>query len=155
YAKHHYSRTLANRSFRHGESLLCDDVHTDFQLLTAGSVAHGAMASIICGLLRSPRNKLGVLHLDRGPLQDPFNQQDFLFADALPAAVSGAIESAQLVAKQREQFIQTVAALGRAVEVRDTYTANHTNRVTEYSLLLAQELRLPAAEIYHLQVGTP
>jgi HD-GYP domain-containing protein (c-di-GMP phosphodiesterase class II) len=155
YAKHYYSRTLADRSFRCGESLLCDDIHTDFQLLTAGSVAHGAMASILCALLRSPRNKLGVLHLDRGPLQDPFNPQDFLFADALAAAVSGPIESALLVAKQREQFVQTVAALGRAVEIRDTYTANHTNRVTEYSLLLAQELRLPALDVYHLQVGTP
>jgi HD-GYP domain-containing protein (c-di-GMP phosphodiesterase class II) len=155
YAKHHYSRTLVDRCFRRGESLLCDDVQTDFQLLTAGSVAHGAMSSIICSLLRSPRNKLGVLHLDRGPLQDPFDQQDFIFADALAAAVSGPIESAQLVAKQREQFIQTVAALGRAVEIRDRYTANHTNRVTEYSMLLAQELRLPAAECYQLQVGTP
>jgi HD-GYP domain-containing protein (c-di-GMP phosphodiesterase class II) len=155
YAKHHYSRTLADRSFRRGESLLCDDVHTDFQLLTAGSVAHGAMASIICALLRSPRNKLGVLHLDRGPLQDPFDRQDFLFADALATAVSGPLESALLAAKQREQFVQTVAALGRAVEIRDTYTASHTNRVTEYSLLLAQELRVPAADVYHLQVGTP
>jgi HD-GYP domain-containing protein (c-di-GMP phosphodiesterase class II) len=155
YAKHHYSRTLADRCFRRGESLLCDDVHTDQLLLTAGSVAHGAMSSIICVLLRSPRDRLGVMHLDRGPLQDPFVPQDLLFADALAAAVSGAIESAQLVAKQREQFIQTVAALGRAVEIRDDYTANHTNRVTEYSLLLAQELRLPAADCYQLQVGTP
>ncbi len=154
-AKHHYSRTLADRCFNRGESLLCDDVNIDQQLLTAGSVAHGAMASIVCALLRSPRARLGVLHLDRGPLQDPFDQQDFLFADALAATVSGAIESAQLVAKQREQFIQTVAALGRAVEIRDHYTADHTNRVTEYSLLLAQELRLSAAECYQLQVGTP
>jgi HD-GYP domain-containing protein (c-di-GMP phosphodiesterase class II) len=155
FAKHHYSRTLVDRCFARGESVLCDDVHTDFQLLTAGSVAHGAMTSIICALLRSPRHKIGVLHLDRGPLQDPFNQQDFLFADALAAAVSGAIESALLAAQQREQFIQTVAALGRAVEFRDVYTANHTNRVTEYSLLLAQELRLPAEEVYQLQVGVP
>jgi HD-GYP domain-containing protein (c-di-GMP phosphodiesterase class II) len=154
-SKHCYSRTLAERSFRRGESLLCEDVHTDHQLLTAGSVAHGAMSSIVCALLRSPRSRLGVLHLDRGPLQDPFDAHDFFFADALAASVSGAIESALLVARQREEFIQTVAALGRAVEFRDNYTANHTNRVTEYSLLLAQELRLPATECYQLQVGTP
>ena len=153
-SKHSYSRTLAERSFHRGESLVCEDVHTDHLLLTAGS-AHGAMSSIICALLRSPRSRLGVLHLDRGPLQDSFDAQDLLFADALAASVSGAIESTLLVARQREEFIQTVAALGRAVEIRDNYTANHTNRVTEYSLLLAQELRLPATECYQLQVGTP
>ena len=154
-SKHSYSRTLADRSFRRGESLLCDDVHTDHLLLSAGSVAHGAMASIICALLRSPRGRLGVLHLDRGPLQDSFNAQDLHFADALAAAISGPIDSAQLVTKQREQFIQTVAALGRVVEIRDNYTANHTNRVTEYALLLAQELRLPSSTCYQLQIGTP
>jgi HD-GYP domain-containing protein (c-di-GMP phosphodiesterase class II) len=153
--KHSYSRTLAERSFRRGESLLCEDVHTDQLLLSAGSVAHGAMASIICALLRSPRGKLGVLHLDRGPLQDAFTAQDLHFADALAAAISGSINSAQLAAKQNEQFIQTVAALGRVVEIRDNYTANHTNRVTEYALLLAQELRLPATTCYLLQIGTP
>ncbi len=48
-----------------------------------------------------------------------------------------------------------MTALGRAVEIRDLYTANHTNRVTMYSLLLAEELRLPDAERALLQVGTP
>jgi HD-GYP domain-containing protein (c-di-GMP phosphodiesterase class II) len=48
-----------------------------------------------------------------------------------------------------------VAALGRAVEIRDLYTANHTNRVTEYALLLAKELRVSPVEFSQLQIGTP
>jgi HD-GYP domain-containing protein (c-di-GMP phosphodiesterase class II) len=150
-----YSHTLAERCFRAGESMLCDDVSLDAALKLATSVQHGAMSSIICALLRSPRNRLGVLHLDRGPFQEPFSQEDFFLTDAIAASVSVGIECAQLVEAQRDQFVQTVTALARAVEIRDTYTANHTQRVTDYSLLLARHLGLSVLECHQLQVGTP
>ncbi|MBI1917492.1 MAG: HD domain-containing protein [Planctomycetes bacterium] len=150
-----HSHTLAACCYQSGESLLCADVRVEADLFNAQSVAHGAMTSIICALLRTPRQRLGVLHLDRGPLQAAFGRDEFLLADALAATVSVGIESAQLVEKQRQQFVQTVAALGRVVEIRDLYTANHTSRVTEYALLLGKELRVSPQEHSQLQIGTP
>jgi HD-GYP domain-containing protein (c-di-GMP phosphodiesterase class II) len=150
-----YSKTLARRCFERGESLLCQDVNRedDFQVARSGKFHN--MASILCLLLRSPRKPLGVLHLDRGPLQPPFTEADFFLADGLAASLSAAIESARLVAEHRELFLQTVAALARAVEIRDRYTGDHTQRVTDYALLLGQEVGLSAAELYHLRIGTP
>ncbi len=150
-----YSRTLARRSFERGESLLCQDVNREDDLQVARSGKFHNMASILCLVLRSPRKPLGVLHLDRGPLQPPFTEADFFLADGLAASLSAAIESAQLVAQHRELFGQTVAALARAVELRDRYTGNHTQRVTDYSLLLGQELGLSAAGQHHLRIGAP
>jgi putative nucleotidyltransferase with HDIG domain len=150
-----FSTTLAQRCFTQGDSLLCRDVNSDVHLRTAGSVQHGAMASIICAALRSPRKRLGVLHLDRGPLQDPFSQDDFCLADAIAASVSVGIESALLVEQQRALFLHTVTALARAVELRDNYTGNHTQRVAAYALLLARELKLSNAEFQQIQIGTP
>ncbi len=150
-----YSRTLAQRAFARGESLLCQDVNREEDLQVARSGKFNNMASILCLLLRSPRKPLGVLHLDRGPLQPPFTEADFFLADALAASLSAAIESAQLVAQHRELFLETVAALARAVELRDRYTGNHTQRVTDYSLLLGQELGLSATELHNLRIGTP
>ena len=150
-----YSKTLAERCFSLGESLLCRDVQVDADLSTARSVANGSMSSVICVLLRSPRKRLGVLHLDRSPLQEPFSQEDFCLADAIAASAAVGIESALLVEEQRDQFVQTVTALARAVEIRDNYTAGHTQRVTDYSMLLAEELNLSTAERHQLQVGTP
>jgi HD-GYP domain-containing protein (c-di-GMP phosphodiesterase class II) len=150
-----YSRTLIDRCFRLGESLLCRDANADLDLLQARSVRAGTMNSIICALLRSPRQRLGVLHLDRGPMQEPFNESELCLTDAIAASVAVGIESAQLIEEQRQQFIDTVQTLARAVELRDQYTGAHTRRVTDYSLLLAEELHLPAAEKYQLQIGTP
>jgi HD-GYP domain-containing protein (c-di-GMP phosphodiesterase class II) len=150
-----FSRSLAQRSFNRGESLLCRDVSDTPELLMANSIADGTMASIICALLRSPRKRLGVLHLDRGPFQDPFTQEDLNLADALAASVSAGIESAQLLEKQRDLFLQTVTALAQSIELRDQYTGGHTKRVTDYATLLAEELKLSPAERQHVLIGTP
>jgi HD-GYP domain-containing protein (c-di-GMP phosphodiesterase class II) len=150
-----FSRSLAQRSYSRGESLLCRDVDDNPELKLAQSIADGAMTSIICALLRSPRKRLGVLHLDRGPFQPPFNLDDLHLADAIAASVSAGIESAQLLEKQRDLFVHTVTALAQAVELRDQYTGGHTQRVTDYSLLLADELKLSTADRQKIQVGTP
>ena len=150
-----FSKTLVKRCFGMGESLLCEDVNADESLVLARSVRHGAMASVICALLRTPRKRIGILHLDRGFLDDPFSENDLYYADAIAASVAIGIETAQLVETQREQFIQTVSTLARAVEMRDQSTGDHTKRVTDYSLLLAEELKLSSNEKYQIQIGTP
>jgi putative nucleotidyltransferase with HDIG domain len=106
-------------------------------------------------LLRTPRKRLGVLHLDRGPMQKPFTKDDLHLADALAAHVSAGIESAQLIKKQKELFHATIAMLAQAVELRDPYTGGHTVRVTEYSMLLGQQLELSREDMDLIRIGTP
>jgi putative nucleotidyltransferase with HDIG domain len=85
-----------------------------------------------------------VLHLDRGPLDDPFAEADLYMADSLAAALALGVERLRMVDRQQELFVHTVTALAQAVEVRDLYTGDHTHRVTAYALLLAEELGIPA-----------
>ncbi len=150
-----FSKTLIKRCFQAGESLLCRDINADEDLLQARSIRAGTMTSILCALLRTPRRRLGVLHLDRGPMQDPFTESELHLADAIAASVAVGIESAQLIEQQREQFLQTVTTLARTVEARDQYTGDHTRRVTEYALLLADELQVSSLERHLLEVGAP
>ena len=150
-----FSHSLASRCVSGGESVLCHSVEEDPELAVARSIAEGAMASVLCILLRTPRKRLGVLHLDRSPWQKPFTMDDLHLADALAANVSAGIECAQLVRKQRDLFLDTITILAQAVEMRDQYTGGHTLRVSNYALLLAQELNLPARDIELIRIGTP
>ncbi|MBX9679753.1 MAG: HD domain-containing protein [Gemmataceae bacterium] len=150
-----HSRTLVERCFRQGESILCRDSRVEHYAAAAKSVHGNAMSSIVCALLRTPRKQIGVLHLDRGPMQAPFAESDLFLADAIAASVAVGIECAQLVDLQRDQFVQSVTTLARAVEMRDQYTGDHTKRVAEYSLLLADALDVTAAERYQIQIGAP
>jgi putative nucleotidyltransferase with HDIG domain len=150
-----FSQNLAWRCYSRGESILCCSVEEDPELAMARSIAEGTMASVLCVLLRTPRKRLGVLHLDRGPMQKQFTKDELHLADALAANASAGIECAQLLRKQREMFLSTITILAQAVELRDQYTGGHTHRVTSYSLLLAQELDLPAEDQNLIKTGTP
>jgi putative nucleotidyltransferase with HDIG domain len=150
-----FSHSLAQRSFTRGESILCQSVGEDPELAMARSIAEGTMASVLCILLRTPRKRLGVLHLDRSPWQKPFTMEDLHLADALAANVSAGIESAQLLRKQKDLFHNTISVLAQAVELKDHYTFNHTTRVTNYSLVLAQELGVSPEELEQIKIGTP
>ncbi len=150
-----FSQNLAFRTFSSGESVLCSSVSDDPDLATAQSIADGAMASVLCVLLRTPRRRLGVLHLDRSYWQKPFTKDDLHLADALAANVSAGIECAQLFKKQRELFYHTLNILAQAVELRDPYTGGHTQRVTNFSILLAEELKLSNNDRNLIRIGTP
>jgi putative nucleotidyltransferase with HDIG domain len=150
-----FSQSLAARCFSRGESILCHRVEEDPELAMAKSIAEGAMASVLCVLLRTPRKTLGVLHLDRSPWQKPFTMEDLRLADALAANVSAGIECAQLLRKQRDLFLDTISILAQAVELRDEYTGNHTVRVRVYSELLAEHMGIAPDQIELLRIGTP
>jgi HD-GYP domain-containing protein (c-di-GMP phosphodiesterase class II) len=151
----HYSQKLATRCFQAGESILSAHVAEDPELQMSQSITDGAMASVICVPLRTPRRRLGVLHLDRNFWQEPFTRDDLDLADALAASVSAGIESAQLFRKQRELFLNTISVLAQAVELRDEYTGGHTARVTSYSLLLAKQIGLGTQDNDLIRIGGP
>ena len=149
----HFSKRLTQRCFAKGESVLFCNVLDEGDL--THSISDGQMTSVMCVLLRTPRKKLGVLHVDRGPGQPPFTKDDLLLADALAAHVSAGIECSHLLKKQRDMFLRTITMLAQMVELRDEYTGGHTQRVTRYALLIAERLGLPEEEIELLKLGTP
>jgi HD-GYP domain-containing protein (c-di-GMP phosphodiesterase class II) len=145
-----FSKTLANRCFRNGDSLLCANVGRE----PAANDGHGDMMSIICGLLRSPRRRLGVLHLDRGSNQDPFTEDDLRLVDAIAATASVGLESAMAVKKLRTGFMSEAAAmLLQAIRLRDPEAAAHCQRVRRFAVRLASELALSTEENQILPVA--
>lgn len=151
----HFSQKLAHRCYTQGESVLCSSVSDDPELANAQSIADGAMASVLCVLLRTPRNRLGILHVDRSYWQKPFTEDDLHLADAMAANVSAGIECAQLLRKQKELFRNTITTLAQAVELKDEYTGGHTVRVTNYALMLGKQLGLEKKDLELIEIGTP
>jgi HD-GYP domain-containing protein (c-di-GMP phosphodiesterase class II) len=60
-----------------------------------------------------------------------------------------------LKTKQREIFLLTVEKLAQAVYIRDTYTGEHSRRVTLFALLLGQQLHLSAEDLEVIRFATP
>src|SRR5437588_7789166 len=61
----------------------------------------------------------------------------------------------KLATKQRELLLSAIEKLARAVELRDTYTGDHSQRVTFFAILLGQQFHLSAEDLELIRIGTP
>ena len=64
-------------------------------------------------------------------------------------------ESEKLKKQHAELFLSTVTNLAQAVGLRDTYTGEHSQRVTSFALLLGRQLQLSAEDLEVLRFATP
>jgi len=93
-------------------------------------------------------NLLALLLLGKKSTSDiQYNEEEMDFLFALASDVAMAIQNAQLIDDLRKEvernkslFINTVLSLASTIEAKDKYTRGHTERVTRYSLLIADEL---------------
>lgn len=65
---------------------------------------------------------------------------------AITAQASMAIENAALYEDIEKSYFSTVRALAKAIEVKDPYTHGHSERVTEYALMIADAMCLEERE---------
>jgi len=62
-------------------------------------------------------------------------------------------DKSQLLERVRLSYLQTVASLARTIEAKDPYTGGHTERVSEYALMLARELHFTSDELRAVETG--
>jgi response regulator RpfG family c-di-GMP phosphodiesterase len=84
--------------------------------------------------------------------------QDFLHSLAMQTAI--AVENADLFSRMQlanteltTAYEATIEGWSRALELRDKETKGHTERVTGWSLLLAQEVGMSESELVHFKRG--
>jgi len=82
-----------------------------------------------------------------------FNDADLKLLQALAHQSAVAIQNAQLFHDLQESFLSTVQALAQAVDAKDSYTAGHSSRVTQYSVLIAEELGLDAETVRKVRLA--
>lgn len=102
--------------------------------------------------LRTPRRIVGIIIVSnkRSKAQFTIRHEELLVALANQAAI--AVLNARLYKDLEELFISTIRALVAAIDAKDPYTHGHSERVTEYSLSIARELRLPQAFLRNLKL---
>lgn len=94
------------------------------------------------------KDLVGILFLGEKKSNRNFNEEEIGFLSVLASDVVMTIKNAWLIEDLNHQleinkrlFLQTVLALSSSIEAKDKYTVGHTERVTEYSLAMAEELK--------------
>lgn len=97
---------------------------------------------------------IGVLSSSKiNPDAVPFSESDLEFVTLLAGQASAAIENATLYQELHQSYVKMIQALVTTVELKDHYTAGHSQNVSRYAVALAQKIRLSLNEIDEIKIG--
>jgi putative nucleotidyltransferase with HDIG domain len=76
-----------------------------------------------------------------------FDDEDVIILKALASQVAIAIENSQLVEELKLSFESSIRTLSATVDAKHKLTAGHSERVTEYALIIARQMALTAEDL--------
>lgn len=90
---------------------------------------------------------IGVLSISNKVGEDIFNHRDLDSISIIAEEVSIAIENARLYNNLESMSVGTLKSLCQTIDARDTYTKEHSDIVSNLSLLIAKAMKLSEKEI--------
>ncbi|MGH7441068.1 MAG: HD-GYP domain-containing protein [bacterium] len=96
---------------------------------------------------------VGLLDLAVSAEAGTFSQRDLSLLVILANQAGISLENARLYEAIRQDYTDVIQALAGAVDARDHYTRQHSNRVSLYGVAIARQLKLDQAFIESVQFG--
>jgi putative nucleotidyltransferase with HDIG domain len=132
------------------QKLIFDVVKDDQPLLIKNNNGCGCLPDQIHSFMLTPlkiRSKLlGVLSAFICGGKERFNEKDLYYLSFMANKAASAMESLALYENIYNNLLATLYAFVKAIEARDPYTKQHSNRVTQISLELAKIMNCTTEE---------
>ncbi|TLM99044.1 MAG: HD domain-containing protein [Actinobacteria bacterium] len=101
----------------------------------------GAKAAL-CVPLVSAEGTIGSIAIGSSRPDYRFNSDDVRLLSTIANHVTIAIGNIELFSSLQEAYLATVRSLAAAVDAKDSYTRGHSDRVAQYSTLIAEKMGL-------------
>jgi response regulator RpfG family c-di-GMP phosphodiesterase len=105
------------------------------------------LVSLMCVPLVVRGNLIGLLVLNSFTFDVHFTEGQRKMFSMLASRAAAAIDNARLYNDLQRTFRQTIQGLARAIEAMDKYTAGHSDRVTVYARITAEQLGEPKDQV--------
>jgi GAF domain-containing protein len=97
--------------------------------------------AVLCVPITLRGKPTGILFLANYKVGQAFTADHRNLVTELAAQAAVAIDNARLFKDREEVILASLEALANAVDARDPYTAGHSQRVTQYALMLARQMK--------------
>ena len=150
-----------------GETITANDVRQDTRFYRQVDVKSGFITrSILCVPLRAPRIELGgqrgavegriiggaqALNPQHGREIDP---EDNALFESLAGQAATVIRLSQLYTDVDTLSTRIIDAITGAIDLKDPYTRGHSQRVSEFSVAIAQDLGLDHTTVYQVRIAS-
>ncbi len=129
-----------------GEPILIEDMSRETKFRRVSRFGF-LRKSVICTPLKVKDRNLGTIELTNKKGEENFTTEDLEMLSSISAQAAIAIDNAKLYQKIQKSYLETIRALIQAVEEKDRYTRGHSERVTIFSLKIAQKLGLDQRQL--------
>lgn len=140
------SKTIVRHVIKSGESIMTTNAGEDDRFALGDSIAMQNITSVVCVPLLGQEGVLGALYADNTNPGGDFDEQALAIMAVVAHQSAVAVERSRLVLDLEKLFFGSIHALAASIEAKDKYTKGHSERVTCYSLMIADELGLDARE---------
>lgn len=133
---------------RTGETLNVEDAWTYPHFNPEWDIKHHFRTrSVLCmPLIGRGGERIGVIQVINR-FEGRFTEEDQELLSGLCSLAGIAIENASLLEEQKLSFESFIQTLGAAIDAKDPLTAGHSQRVTEYSLLIGSAMGMREEEL--------
>jgi len=143
-------RGINGRVARSGRPAMVNDTARDPDYLGAGDPTDpGSELSLPIVVAETNWGVLNLEQRERGA----FDEEDLLLAHVIAGQIGAAIHRCQLVGELEDAFLTTIGVISDAVEMQDSYTANHANEVAELAVAVGARLGIEGVELDRLRYG--
>ena len=114
------------------------------------------MAKTVCLMpLRSGERALGLLMFgeERSQEREPFSPDKLRLARSVGEQAASALYRVELFVKLEKSYLETVLALAKTVDAKDTYTADHAERLAIMALAIGRQMGMTEHELESLHSG--
>ncbi len=136
-----------------GDDVIINDIRKAKNLMHREDILAEGIITIMSIPLRQAEEVVGILSLYRKK-RAGFKRRDKQLADAFAEQAVTAILNANLYMNIRNNYLETVKALTRAIEARDSVTHGHSERVMRISVAMAKVMKLNQQDIQTIEFGS-
>lgn len=139
------SKGVFIKAFHEQASFLVDDFEEFERRHTPQSVqlakALGVKSFVCCPII-CDQEAIGVLAVDNLKSSRPLMQSDKSLLMGIAPVIGVSIRNAELLLAKEREFHSTLQVLAASIDARDPLTSGHSEKVTEYSIGICDELKL-------------